>query len=48
MRSYFVQLYWMIESYLFSEYDIVKKIYWDFKDGILHVNVMDWDVSTYW
>ncbi|KAG6765724.1 hypothetical protein POTOM_029780 [Populus tomentosa] len=32
----------------FQEYNIVKKIYWDLKDGILHVNVMDWEVSTYW
>ncbi|KAJ6987775.1 hypothetical protein NC653_020894 [Populus alba x Populus x berolinensis] len=33
------------ESYFFSEYNIVKKIYWDLKDGILHVNVMDWEVT---
>lgn len=48
MRSYFVQLNWMIESYLFSEYKTVEKINWDLKDGIFHVNVKDWEVSTGW
>ncbi|KAJ6726540.1 PROTEIN PHOSPHATASE 2C 42-RELATED [Salix purpurea] len=42
------QLNWMIESYLFSEYKTVKKINWDLKDGIFHVNVKDWEVSTGW